>query len=356
MGATNASQARQAVLCFVVRSYSITMHIIRDVTSLPTPPVGAVITLGNFDGIHLGHQGIIREVVAYARTLGGTPAVMTFDPPPARVLGKPSAPQLMTLQDRAAQLEALGVALLIVQTFTQELAVMEPERFVADLLERHIRPAAVFVGYDFCFGKERRGDIAFLQNWFGALGREVRRVGPLGLPGAPEGGPDQCADIISSSLIRRRLLEGRVEDARALLGRPHFLRGPIVHGDARGRTLGFPTANLASMTELIPKNGVYATRLRVEGQSWWGVTNVGVRPTFQGETRSVETHLLDFDPPPFSLYDREVALSFVARIRDEQRFSGLPALIEQIGRDIEQARRVLQADSAGDVGLARRSG
>lgn len=313
------------------------MRILRDAHNLPEPPVGTVLTLGNFDGIHLGHQGIVREVVAFAQALGGTPVVMTFDPPPARVLAKSQAPQLMTLADRGALLEALGVEMLIIQTFTPELAVVEPERFVEEVLERQLRPQAVFVGYDFCFGRERRGDIHFLQRWFGALGRTVRRIGPLGLSQSGTDPQSTVPDVISSSLIRRLLLEGQVQDAARMLGRPHFLYGSIVHGEARGRTLGFPTANLESETELVPKNGVYATWLRTSAGTFPGVTNIGVRPTFQGSARSIETHLLGFDPA-LSLYGQQVELDFVGRIRDEQRFSGIETLLLRIQEDIVQAR------------------
>lgn len=309
------------------------MRHIQGIQSLSSPIEGAVLTLGNFDGVHLGHQMIVREVQALARQRHGTSVVLTFDPPPGRVLGKATSPQIATLSDRARWMAGLGIELFVLETFTPALAAMTAEQFVEQLLETYIRPKAIFIGYDFCFGRERRGDVHFLRSYYEPRGVDVYQLGPLtlGLPGGGE-------EIISSSNIRRLVLEGHVERAAAMLGRPHELHGSVVHGDARGRTLGFPTANIVPETELLPAHGVYAGFLRVGDARLPAVTNIGNRPTFSGATVTVESHVLDFQG---DLYHQPVVLELVSRLRGEQKFSGLDALKAQIAQDVLQARRRL---------------
>lgn len=309
------------------------MRHIQGIQSLSTPIEGAVLTLGNFDGVHLGHQLIVREVQALAQKRQGTSVVLTFDPPPGHVLGRSTSPQVATLRERARWMAELGVQLFVLETFTPALAAMTAEQFVEQLLETYIRPRAIFIGYDFCFGRERRGDVHFLRHYYEPRGVEVYQLGPLtlGLPGGGE-------EIISSSNIRRLVGEGQVERAAAMLGRPHELHGVVVHGDARGRTLGFPTANIASETELLPAHGVYAGWLRVDGQRHAAVTNIGKRPTVSGTTVTVEAHVLDFQG---DLYDRPVTLELVGRLRGEQKFTGLDALKAQIALDVLKARERL---------------
>lgn len=301
-----------------------------------------VLTIGNFDGMHLGHQMILREVAARARTLGGTSVVMTFDPPPGRVLGKQFAPQVMTLEDRAAMAEQLGVDVFVTQPFTAALAQMTPVSFVEDILLPNLDLRGVMVGYDFCFGRDRSGDIHFLRGYFGPRSVDVYQFGQLSLNLA-EG---DAQEAISSSAVRRRVLAGQVSRAAHMLGRPHFVRGPVVTGDQRGRTIGFPTANVASVTELVPAVGVYATWLALEGRLWPSVTNVGLRPTFQGQDLRVECHILDFEG---DIYGREVSLQFVERIRGEQRFASIEALKAQIAQDVMQARRLLSLPASEAV-------
>lgn len=301
-----------------------------------------VLTIGNFDGMHLGHQMILREVVARARALGGTSVVMTFDPQPGRVLGKQFTPGVMTLEDRAAIALSLDVDVFIVQPFTLELAHMVPTDFVEQVLLPYLDLRSVMVGYDFCFGRERSGDIHFLRRYFGPRNVDVYQFGQLSL-NVSEG---DTQEAISSSRVRKLVLEGQVARAAHLLGRSHFLRGTVVTGDQRGRTIGFPTANIASRTELVPAIGVYATWLEVDGKRLPSVTNVGMRPTFEGQDLRIEAHVLDFEG---DLYGQEVVLHFEERIRGEARFSGIDALKAQIAQDVAQGRALL-AGSRGSTG------
>lgn len=340
------------------------MRNIESTSALTEPVSQGVLTIGNFDGIHRGHQLILNEVVRRARAMGGTSVVMSFDPPPGRVLGRQLAPQVMTMPDRARLAGALGVDVFITQPFTLELAHMMPLEFVEEILEAYIRPKVILVGYDFCFGRERQGDVHFLRAYYTPKGVEVLQLGPFALSmgalstgagsveasidggssGAQTGGSP--GEIVSSSAIRRLVQAGDVERAAIMLGRPHLLSGRVVHGEARGRTIGFPTANLESETELLPANGVYATWLWVDGIRWPSVTNVGMRPTFEGQKLTIEAHLLDFSG---DLYGKLVRLELVSRLRVEQKFAGLDSLKAQIARDVAEARLRVGNGSAGAV-------
>lgn len=338
------------------------MRNIESTSALTEPVSNGVLTIGNFDGIHRGHQLILSEVVRRARSIGGTAVVMSFDPPPGRVLGRQLAPQVMTMPDRARLAGALGVDIFITQPFTLELAHMTPLEFVEGILEAYIRPKVILVGYDFCFGRERQGDVHFLRAYYTPRGVEVLQLGPFALStgagsvetstGAGTAGAQAGAgEIVSSSAIRRLVQAGDVERAAIMLGRPHLLSGRVVHGEARGRTIGFPTANIESETELLPAIGVYATWLWVDGVRWPSVTNVGMRPTFAGNTLegqklTIEAHVIDFSG---DLYEKQVRLELVSRLRGEQKFAGLDALKAQIARDVAEARLRVGSGSEGPV-------
>ena len=306
------------------------MQCVQGTSALPAPPKEAVLTIGNFDGLHRGHQTILEKVGARAQSLGGTSCLLTFDPPPARVVSRAKpVPQIGTLEDRQAIARALGVDVFIVEPFTRELAGYAPERFAQEIILERIAPRALFVGYDFAFGRSRAGDYAFLKGFFAPHGIPVYQVE------AVRHTPDL---IVSSSAIRRCVLAGDVGLAAELMGRPHFIKGVVEKGDQRGRTLGFPTANVAQETELLPEKGVYATWLQVGGRLLPGVTNVGERPTFGGGVVKVEVHALDFQG---DLYGQSVSVWFLERLRGEQRFDGLGALKTQISQDVLAARSAL---------------
>jgi riboflavin kinase/FMN adenylyltransferase len=295
----------------------------------PSPAV----TIGNFDGVHRGHVALVRAAARWARTAGGDTVVLTFDPHPASVLEPARAPAtLTTLEQKAELLASLGVDRLVVAPFDQDLARRPPEEFARLVLAGALQARRVVVGDNFRFGHDRIGDVALLAALGEALGFEVEAVAPVLHDSLP----------ISSSRVRRALVVGAVDEASALLGREYFIDGRVVVGERRGRTLGFPTANLASENEVLPAVGVYAARCRVPPGRWEpAVVNVGRRPTFGGRPVSVEAHLLDFEG---DLYDAEVRLAFVARLRGERRFPGPEALVAQIRRDADGARDLLSPE------------
>lgn len=291
--------------------------------------LGPVVTIGNFDGVHLGHQALLQRVAQRARALGVPACVYTFHPSPRQVLRPETAvPPIQDLDDRIAALGRHGVDEVVVEPFDRELAAREPRWFADEILTRRLRCSAAVLGYDFRFGRERRGTVERLRDW---LDVPVEQVEPLAIGGAP----------VSSTRIRELLLAGQVEEAAVLLSRPHRLRGEVVRGDGRGRGLGFPTANVAAGPTLRPPSGVYAVRVGLDDEEADrpAVANLGTRPTFgAGEAPTIEVHLLDFAG---DLYGRRVAVDFVARLRDERRFDGPDALVAQIRADVEAARAIL---------------
>jgi len=307
--------------------------------ALVDPLVRPVLTIGNFDGIHVGHRAILDTVVARARALAGTAVVYTFDPHPRKVLTPERAPKLLTtLEQRIELLAEASVDVVVVERFTPEFARTDAERFIREVIHARIRPLEVYVGYDFHFGRDREGSLRLLGELGPRLGFSVTIIPEV----VVEDGD------VNSTRIRELLAQGRVEGANAMLERPYAIRGRIGRGDARGRTLGYPTANVEPESEILPAAGVYAGHLRlldagepVAGSRWLAVTNVGTRPTFRdGGDVLAEAHLPDFQG---DLYGRRVELSFVALLRAERRFASVEALRGQIGADVEDARRRLGA-------------
>ena len=313
------------------------MRWIRGTAAIEQPLLRPVLTIGNFDGLHLGHRSIVETVVDRARILDGTAVVYTFDPHPRAVLQPEQAPRmLVTLDQKLELLEDLGVDLAIVEPFDAQFAEVASDAFVVDYVHGRIRPCEVYVGYDFHFGRDREGSMRLLTETGPQLGFAVTVIPELRV-----GGRD-----VNSTRIRELLTAGQVEQAGLLLGRPFSIRGEVVEGDRRGRELGFPTANLATRNEVLPAAGVYAGRLRRRGSPQASVeealpvvANVGERPTFQdGHGLVAEAHVLDFDG---DLYGETVDLAFEHRIRDEQRFPSAEALRQQIVLDADEARNRL---------------
>jgi riboflavin kinase/FMN adenylyltransferase len=298
-----------------------------------------VLSIGNFDGIHLGHRAILDTVVERSHALEGEAVVYTFDPHPRKILRPERAPRLLaTLEQKLELLEGAGVDAVIVEPFSLAFARTPADVFVREIIHERIRPLEVYVGYDFHFGRDREGSMRLLTELGPKLGFSVTIV--------PEVTVD--AGDVNSTRIRQMLAEGRVEEAFAMLGRNYTARGRIVEGHRRGQGLGFPTANLEPENEILPAAGVYAGQLRFlddgspsAGSEYLAVTNVGVRPTFDDERRLVaEAHLLDFSG---DVYGRRVELSFAHHLRDERRFADVDGLREQIARDVEEGRRRLEA-------------
>jgi riboflavin kinase / FMN adenylyltransferase len=293
------------------------------------------VAVGNFDGVHLGHQALLATARERAGERGGQVVVLTFDPHPARVLSPERAPsRLMTLEQKAEVLEAHGVDVLAVLPFTATLAEKTAAEFAGLVLSRSLRAEEVVVGENFRFGRGRAGTLQELERLGAGLGFRTVGVPPVLHDGRP----------VSSSRVRDALGEGDVAEALALLGRPHFVDGEVVRGEGRGRTLGIPTANLRTANETLPAGGVYAGRCHLAaGEAPRpAVVNLGRRPTFGGGEPTVEAHLLDFQG---DLYGRRVRLEFVARLRPERAFPGPDALLEQIARDVQEARRLLETPS-----------
>jgi len=291
-----------------------------------------VVALGNFDGLHRGHMRLVEEVRRHAGEIGGTPVAMVFDPHPARVLRPDKAPPLlMTLDQKTEAFARAGLAGVAVVRFTKELSRWEPELFVETVVVDWLRAAAVWVGANFVFGRDRSGTFSLLRALGETLGFRTEKIEPV-----------RYKDfVVSSTRVRHLLTEGRVGEAGALLGHHYFIDGRVCHGDGRGRTLGYPTANLETANELLPAYGIYATLLRV-GPVWHpSVSSLGIRPTIGDGRLTVEAHVLDAGPD-LDLYGQQVRLAFVERLRGEERFDDLEALRVQIGRDCGQARAVFE--------------
>lgn len=286
----------------------------------------AVLSVGNFDGLHLGHQKILRQVIERARIEQGIASVITFDPHPLKVLRPGHAPPLVeTIDQRIEQFGNVGLEAALIMRFDRALAALSPEEFVRGVLVQELKTAAVLVGQNFRFGHRQEGNVETLTELGLRFGFSVQIVEPAMIDG----------EFISSTAVRTAVAEGRVAHAARLLGRPFALTGQIVRGAGRGATVLFPTLNLAPEQELLPKVGVYATETRVEGRLYRSATNVGFRPTFDGTLLGVESHLFDFSR---ELTQGRLEVRFCERLRDERKFSGPAELRAQIAADLRQVR------------------
>jgi riboflavin kinase / FMN adenylyltransferase len=295
-----------------------------DTRAYPKP----VLALGNFDGVHLGHQAIFQHVVARAREVAGTSMVFTFEPHPLQVLAPEKAPPLLTTYEQKIRLiAAFGMTVGLRVPFTEQFARQEPLEFVREVLWRRLSIHEVVVGHDFRFGHRRAGTVDFLQAQAEHFGYQVTVI-----PAIMQGDT-----VVSSSNIRRLLLAGHVEQAARLLGRYYAIEGPVVEGFRRGRQLGFPTANVRPINAIVPRQGVYTVRVEWEKRLYPGVANVGYNPTFGNQALSVEAHLFDVD---VQLYGATVCVEFLHRIRDERKFASVAELAAQIACDAQEARTV----------------
>lgn len=285
-----------------------------------------VLTLGVFDGLHLGHQAIMRTVVSRAKKINAVPTAITFDPHPRSVVNPENAPPLLqTLDQRLAALEFLGIWQTIIVRFNREFAAQDAEKFLRETIFERLQAREIYLGKGFAFGKNRGGNIELLRKLSAELGFFADEVPEVCLRGTR----------ISSSKIRERLAAGKVNLARRMLGRPYGVEGKIIHGFERGRTIGFPTANLKPQNRVIPRYGVYATATLINDVWRRSITNVGVRPTFADETApSIETYVFDFDG---DLYGDVLRVRFLRRIRDERKFGGIEELKAQISNDSKRA-------------------
>jgi riboflavin kinase/FMN adenylyltransferase len=310
------------------------MRVYKGMAELDTPPKGAVVTIGNFDGVHIGHQELIRRVSAHARRIQGAAVAVTFHPHPRFVLRPTEEPYLInTYEEKLELLERYGVELVLELPFSREFSNTTPEEFVDHYLRRGLSAQALYLGYDFAFGKERAGSVQVMEKLARARGMEIEVLPAQEVAGR----------VVSSSGIRRALDDGDMRFVNQALGRPFFLRGLVWRGEGRGRTIGVPTANLQTENRRYPKVGVYATRTLWRGQWYGSVSNIGYNPTFKGEGTGlplkIETHLFDFS---HDMYGDEIQVEFHRFLRTEQKFRGVEELLAQMQADFSAARAALQ--------------
>ncbi len=309
------------------------MKIVEDIKHIEIPIKKAVITIGNFDGVHIGHQALLQTVVEKAHKIGGTAVAVTFDPHPMRVLSPNGHPPLITLKEQKSELIArTGIEVLLHIPFTLEFASLPARAFVEDLLIRRIGMKVLVVGKDYTFGRNREGNLDLLNQWAPELSYDVIVVDWIHSVLGP-------AERISSTRVRELVMEGRMEEAKKLLGRQYQIRGVVASGRNRGgRLLGFPTANINLQDELSPKQGIYAVTVEHGGELYKGVANIGYSPTFDDHIFTIEVHILDFKK---NIYGDPIRVNFIQRLRDEIKFENIEALAAQIRLDIELARQIL---------------
>lgn len=302
---------------------------------------GPVVTLGNFDGLHLGHRKILSKIVKRAHSLGVPSVVYTFVPHPLKIVAPDKSPPLITTPEEKAELiSELGIDFLVLARFTKGFAAKHPREFIEDVLWKGLRPREVWVGHDYAFGKGKQGTTGYLEKLGAELGFKTGVVAAHKKSGA----------VISSSRIRVLIKQGQVKEAAELLGREFSLTGCVVKGRGAGLPLGFPTANLKTRNELIPKDGVYAAVVELKSKLYPAVVNIGPAPTFKRRKKIVEVHILDFTA---TIYDKNIKVFFIKKIRDVQKFATTGELAEQIARDVKKARRALGAKPIKERGQGK---
>lgn len=305
------------------------MNIYRDITELPLFK-NAIITIGTFDGVHNGHRQILNQLIEEANEVNGTPVVITFYPHPKQIVGNDLSSVLVlnTLEEKSALLAEVGIEHLVVVPFTKEFAEQSAEDYIKNFLVRSFKPHTIIIGYDHRFGKNRAGNYELLEVKGQEFNYRVKEI------------PEHILHniTISSTKIRTQLLEGNISTANELLGYDYFFSGNVITGKQLGRTIGFPTANLAINNEskLIPGNGVYAVTVQIENDKtiFNGMMNIGVRPTFEKTERTIEVNIFDFDS---SIYDKQLTVHIKTRLRDEIKFDGIDSLKNQLNKDREMA-------------------
>jgi riboflavin kinase/FMN adenylyltransferase len=293
-----------------------------------------VLTLGNFDGVHLGHQRIFKELREEARKIDGEAIVFTFDPHPLQILAPQRCPPFITpFKKKLMLFERSGIDVLIVATFDLSLASLSPEAFVEQILVDKIGAKRILVGYNYYFGRDRKGNVEMLIRLGEKFGFEVKVIEAMKVNDIP----------VSSSKIRELIQDGKMGEAAQLLGRNYLLIGKVIWGADRGKRLGFPTANLEILNGLYPKTGVYAVEVIMGTKTYSGVADVGYNPTFGQNPLSVEVHIMDFSQ---DIYGEEIQLVFFKRIRDEKPFQNHDSLVRQIKKDVDEARKILPRRSS----------
>ncbi|MBO9666378.1 MAG: bifunctional riboflavin kinase/FAD synthetase [Bdellovibrio sp.] len=312
------------------------MHIYPGVGQMPASLEASVVTIGNFDGVHLGHQQLIENVTREAQYFGVPSVVYTFHPHPVKVLHPERSTQRMfDLRDQQEQFAFRGIEVMIIENFTKEFSKVTAEEFLENYICKNLNPKTLVVGHDFSFGADRAGNIPFLEKFCAAKGIRLIIIPPFQLQG----------QVVSSTRIREALQQGEIEKAKVLLGRSYYLRGPVEKGFQRGRTIGVPTANVHADVEFVPRKGVYFTLTNFGGHMHPSITNIGINPTFHEDKKSpikIETHIFDFDA---QLYGVEVEVYLLHFQRDEMKFNGIEELKTQIHSDMAAARKYFDEHS-----------
>ncbi len=309
------------------------MSVICTLDNLPKDIKHPVVTIGNFDGVHWAHQAIFARVIERARDIDGTSLVITFEPHPIKVMSPEKAKPLITLMEQKKELVSKqGIDILLLIKFTLEFAAIPARYFVKDILVDKIGIKEIVVGHDYAFGRNREGNIDLLKEMGQEFGFKVHQVGPVYLG----------KSLVSSTSIRNLIMEGKVSEAQQLLGRNYQIRGEVIRGrDRGGPLLGYPTANLKVVDELIPKEGVYVVTVELNGKIYRGLTNIGYNPTFKDKALSVETHILDLSA---DIVGEKIKINFLSRLRDQIPFPSARELSEQISRDIQEARELFSRE------------
>ena len=309
------------------------MLVFQDIEDAALSLTASVVTIGNFDGIHLGHQALVARSVEEARRRNAVSVVLTFEPHPLKFFAPVRAPRLIVVtEDKIELFQELGIDVVINQRFDASFAGLAAEEFVRRCIVNCLKAKKIWVGPDLRFGQGRKGNVEQLIGWGADFGFEVGIVEPILVDGVR----------VSSSQIRELIEAGRVDEARAFLGRYHFVSGTVVEGNRRGRGLGFPTANIFNHTEVIPSDGIYATLFHIGQERWLSVSSIGFNPTFGAGPRTVESYILDFDR---NIYGKKVKVAFLKKIRDEKKFTDAASLIAQMQNDVSSARALF--DSLG---------
>jgi riboflavin kinase/FMN adenylyltransferase len=315
------------------------MKIIRGSQNIKDKVKNPILTLGNFDGVHLGHREIFRRVVERAKEIGGTSIVYTFEPHPLRIVAPSRTPPLLTTFRKKMQLiEKSGIDIVVCADFTKRFADQHPRDFASDILVKKIGVKDVFVGYDYTFGKGREGTIDYLKKMGEEFGFKVTVIDALTID----------MEIVSSTLLRDTIEDGDVEKAKGLLGRYYSIEGKVVDGFKKGSVIGFPTANIDTSYDLIPHTGVYAVRTLIDNEIYDGVANVGFNPTFHRDRLSVEVHIFNFSS---DIYGKELEVFFIKRLRDEVEFGSVDKLKIQIEKDVDVSRKILKGVSRQELDL-----
>lgn len=325
-------------VCFVCQQYFVlilkdNMELIENLNQIKAPFKNAVVTIGNFDGVHKGHQALLKQVIEQGTQIGGTCLAMTFEPHPLRALGF-SSPPLITRRDQKVELlEASGIDVLLCLPFDKAFAQISALEFIEDILVKKIGMKAIIIGPDYTFGKERVGNIELLKAKSQELGYETivaEWIRDL----------ETETERISSTRIRQLVMDGDVDRAKLSLGRFYQIRGKVIKGRKRGGSqLGFPTANIKLHDELCPKFGVYAVTVETIHGNFKGVANIGFSPTFGDGMFTIEVHIFDFDE---NIYDSRIRVNMVERLRDEIKFSNIGQLSDQIKKDVQKAKEILK--------------